>query len=191
MMHNLKRNSKWMLCVLSVGVILLLLVVSNHNPVPVQAKNHQEITSTLGSMAKGQQESIPELTHQNIVELTDRFMNTIVQPTDENYRVLNYVTIDELLDAFAVFIDREIVAEYVDYYYHQEADGIYILPTETPPWFEEDNDYEVQQVSENKVLVNQYNESELQGNYSIRIEFTYNGSTWTITGITHHDSFRT
>ncbi|RDW20987.1 hypothetical protein [Oceanobacillus chungangensis] len=226
MKHKLKRNSKWILCVLSVGVILLLLVVSNHNTLPVQAKNHQQIISTLGSVGKAQQnnsiinsmeieqavasstrenlvteqkqsdsakdnvgmeqqDTIPELTHQNIVELTDRFMNTLVQPIDDNYRVLNYATIDELMDVFSVFIDREVVAEYVNFYFHEEADGIYILPTETPPWFEENNDYKVQQVSENKAMVNQYNESELHGNYTVSIEFTYDGSAWRITGIAH------
>ncbi|QGS69084.1 hypothetical protein CV093_14040 [Oceanobacillus sp. 143] len=112
-------------------------------------------------------------------------MNTLVQPIDDNYRVLNYTTIDELMDAFSVFIDRDVVAEYVNFYFHEEADGLYILPTETPPWFEEANDYEVEQVSENKTVINQYNESGLHGNYTVSIEFTFDGTAWRITGINH------
>ena len=125
------------------------------------------------------------ITHDEIVELTDEFMTTLVQDIDSNYKVKNYHNKDSLIKAFSDFTTEEVVRVYVDYYYTEEDDSLYIIPTETPPWFNKQNQYDVVQLEKNKVLVKQENKSELFADYGIDFEFTFANQKWKITKIIH------
>jgi hypothetical protein len=126
------------------------------------------------------------LTHENIVKLTDQFMETLVQQADDQNKVTDYYSKAALLNAFDTIATKETAAEYVDYYYYEEAGGLYIIPTETPPWFVKENDYDIVQLDKDKVKVEQENESAMFGRYSITIEFTLDKTQeWKISKITH------
>ncbi|WP_053074974.1 hypothetical protein [Ornithinibacillus californiensis] len=125
------------------------------------------------------------ITHDQIVQLTDNFMDILVQKTDENYQVKDHHNKASLIEVFKSVISEEVVKPYVDYYFHEKNGALYIIPTETPPWFDKQNEYDVIQLENNKVLVQQKNQSELYGDYSLEIEFTFADQEWKITNITH------
>ncbi len=125
-----------------------------------------------------------QLSHDQIVSLTNQFMQTLVQDIDSNNKVVNYNTKNELLEEFEKVTTKNVAAEYVDYYYQNKSSGLYIKPTETPPWFNEKNDYDMIQKEDNVVKVVQENKSDLYGPYTVEIEFTYNDK-WKITDINH------
>ena len=125
------------------------------------------------------------ITHDEIVELTDEFMATLVQDIDRNFKVKNYKDKASLIKAFGKITTEEVVRTYIDYYYIEKNDSLYIVPTETPPWFNKQNEYDVVQLEKNKVLVKQENKSELFGDYGIDIEFTFANLEWKITKIIH------
>lgn len=133
-----------------------------------------------------QAEEEATLSREQIVALTDKFMDILVQQTDAHYKVINYQSKQELLEAFAPIAAKEAAAPYVDYYYHDEADGLHMIPTETPPWFNKENDYDMVKIDENKVQVEQENESAVHGKYKVIYEFTADEQQdWKITRITH------
>ncbi|MBY7143931.1 hypothetical protein KFZ56_12915 [Virgibacillus sp. NKC19-3] len=155
--------------ILGLGIILLLFTLINTNDLKiVGAEEDQQ-----------KEEHIP---HEAVISLTDAFMEMLVQDVDENYKVVNYDTKEELLQAFEDVTTRETAKPYVDYFYREEADGLYILPTETPPWFMEENAYDMIQLNETQVKLIQENQSFFYDEYEIEIEFTFENK-WKITNI--------
>jgi hydroxymethylpyrimidine pyrophosphatase-like HAD family hydrolase len=135
----------------------------------------------------GQETNMKALDHEQIVQLTDRFMELILQDIDGENKVLNYQSKEELMKAFEKISSREAAEPYVNYYFHEKQDGMYILPTEAPSWFMEDNEYDMIQIAENKMKLTQDNFMHIFGAYRIEIEFTFEDK-WKITEIRHlHD----
>lgn len=124
------------------------------------------------------------ISHQKIVQLTNQFMDILVQDIDHNNRVINYFTKEELLEQFEMIMSKEAAMPYVDFYYEEKVDGLYIIPTETPPWFNQANDYDMMPINENQIKVTQENNSELYGKYIIELIFTYKDE-WKITEVNH------
>ncbi|SET33177.1 hypothetical protein SAMN05216389_10918 [Oceanobacillus limi] len=125
------------------------------------------------------------LTHEEILQLTDEFMNLLVQEIDEDYQVRNFDTKEELLEAFEEVTTHEVAYDFVDFYYTEELGKLYIIPTETPPWFMEENDYDVIQLNQEGVKVIQENDSVLYGEYTIELVFTKVNGSWKITEVTY------
>lgn len=124
------------------------------------------------------------ISHGKIVTLTDQFMNQLVQEIDDDYKVIHFDTKKALIASFDDIAKREVVVEFIDFYYEETPDGLYIVPTETPPWFIENNDYDVIQLNTNQVEVVQENETDLYGQYIITYEFTFDDNDgWKITKI--------
>lgn len=123
------------------------------------------------------------ITHEEIVVLTDKFMEQLVQEVDDHYKVIHFDTKEALMASFDNISRTEVTAEYVEFYYEERSDGLYILPTETPPWFIEKNDYDMIQLNENQVEVIQENETDLYGQYAITFEFTFDHGHWKISNI--------
>ncbi len=69
---------------------------------------------------------------------------------------------------------KEVALPYVEYYYQEKQDGLYIVPTETPPWFQKENNYERTRLDGNIVEISQQNQTDLYGNYMINIQFKKN-----------------
>ncbi|UOQ48092.1 hypothetical protein MUN88_18875 [Gracilibacillus caseinilyticus] len=125
-----------------------------------------------------------EISHKKIVALTDKFMELLVQDIDDQYKVINYQTKEELIKAFEPYVTKEAVQPYIDYYYEEEKNGLYIVPTETPPWFDKSNDYD-KQMKDNQVIVTQQNENALYGEYTISITFEKINDQWKIVNISN------
>lgn len=126
-----------------------------------------------------------EISEEDIISLTNRFMDEFVQETDDNNKVKNYTNKEELIKAFEDIATNEIVATFINDYYYEENNELYLIPTETPPWFIADEDYEIEQISNDVVTVTQANSLELYGDYTIIIEFFYDNGIWKISDVTY------
>lgn len=134
------------------------------------------------------EEKQTELSHETIVELTDKFMQTLVQEIDGDNKIIHYQTKEELIQAFEKITTKEVALPYVEYYYQEKQDGLYIVPTETPPWFQKENNYERTRLDGNIVEISQQNQTDLYGNYMINIQFKKINNQWKIVKISHVDS---
>ncbi|WP_186576445.1 hypothetical protein [Aquibacillus kalidii] len=130
-----------------------------------------------------EQENTEELSHDVIVSITDKFMDTLVQEVDDHYKVLLFHTKSELIEAFSSIASKEVASKYIDIYYQEKENGLYIIATETPPWFEKNRIYEKIKLGDNRVKVTQSNQNEIFGEYNIDLEFTYSNE-WKLTNIT-------
>ncbi|MFC4023682.1 hypothetical protein ACFOUV_07750 [Oceanobacillus longus] len=183
----MKKHHMTLKWIIPIGVIALFLLVGNLtvNKEQVFANDHQQIKtlSSVKEVVKTQGEQ--KLTHEEVIKITNRFMDILVQDIDANYKVIHFDTKDELLNEFEKVTTKETAQQFVDFYYSEEADGMYILPTETPPWFLEENDYDMITVDASTVKVVQDNHTDLDGNYSLELEFRFDND-WKITNITYN-----
>src|SRR5690625_4379047 len=143
------KNVKWILCA---GILSLCFFLIQTNEIQIasatdvkEAVNHNTTNAEIPNKDH-------TLSHKQIVALTDQFMDTLVQKTKDT-KVINFDTKEELLHAFDGITTKEVALTYVDYYYYEEADGLYMIPTETPPWFNKENDYNVVQLGNGKAKV--------------------------------------
>ncbi|MFS0559562.1 hypothetical protein AB1K91_02365 [Terribacillus sp. 179-K 1B1 HS] len=160
----------------AIGVIIMLLVPFAF------ALSYQSDNITAVTAEKSQFPAKQELDNAQIEQLTSSFMDKVTQETDENYKVLNYNSKEELLKSFDEVATRDVSESIVDFYFSEEADGLYILPTETPAWFDPDNSYKVETDSDKYVTITQSNTDDLHGNYTIEIKFLYDGG-WKIAAV--------
>lgn len=115
-----------------------------------------------------------KLDKQQIENVMSEFMDQLVQEVDDNYKVIKYNSITELKNSFSHLASPNVVDQFIDYYYYEEDDMLYIVPTETPPWFEPSNDYQLEKLNENHYRVIQTNNSDLHGEYTIVIDIKLN-----------------
>lgn len=132
------------------------------------------------------QSAVDDFTVEIGEKLLDQFMNALVQEIDEDsYKVLNLSSKEELLALFSSFATEEVANKFVDVYYEERDNALYIIPTELPPWIQQGIPYERSKREEGKWLLSQQNKSELYGTYRINVLFEKRGNGWIITDISY------
>ncbi|TRM13011.1 hypothetical protein FH966_15575 [Lentibacillus cibarius] len=183
------RKRKFLNYILTGLVVMFFFIalqgIGNDSVSVVEGTDHIEADNAVTEKAKpaSNSKTIKKLDHERVVSLTSQFMNLIVQETNESYKVLHYNSKNQLLKAFTKVSSKEVATKYIDYYFNEKPDGLYLKPTETPPWFHEEEDYDMIRKNDNTVEVTQTNTTELYGTRTINITFTFHNK-WKITGIT-------
>ncbi|MCP8617798.1 hypothetical protein [Salirhabdus salicampi] len=151
---------------------IILLIMTNPHPMlnheinlSINYSNHVKSHPTTV-----QRPEVEKLTHEDVVSLTRTFMDKLVQETDEQYRVIHFHSKRELVGDFRDVSSLSLAKRIVDLYYKEHDNQLYIIPTETPPWFVENQPYE-QEIEGEQVKITQYNKTELYGNYKITLYF--------------------
>ncbi|WP_174614106.1 hypothetical protein [Virgibacillus ihumii] len=144
----------------------------------------QKFESKSSSKKKDREVINKTISHDTIVTLTNGFMDVLIQDLNKHNKVVHFNTKEALLDEFEKVTTREVASKYVDFYFKEKPDGLYVIPTETPFWFQEKNNYDMIRKDENVVQIVQRNKNELYRAYTIKIEFTYKNN-WKITNILH------
>ncbi|GAA0588283.1 hypothetical protein GCM10009001_00130 [Virgibacillus siamensis] len=190
---------KWIFC--SALILPLLLMIQTANMQTAAAvkdgKSHKASITSIEKVQAFQKldEKVSEkngtnevgkkkISRDTIVSLTDRFRDILVQELDKHNKVVHYDSKETLLDEFENIATRKTASKYVDFYFKEKADGLYVIPTETPAWFQKNRNYDMIRKDENVVQVVQQNKSELYGAYTVVFEFTYKDK-WMITNILH------
>lgn len=172
---------KWV----TIAAIITVLVSAGslNQPSHASADNHIKL-ETAKPIQKDLKDKESELSEGQVSELADTFMEILLQDIDEKYKVVKYSTKEELFGEFDKVALRQAAEEFVDFYYTEETDGLYITPTQTPPWFMEENDYDMIKKDNGDVRVVQENYSEMTGIYTIQLDFTFDNG-WKISSVSY------
>ncbi|MCM3718028.1 hypothetical protein [Fictibacillus phosphorivorans] len=130
---------------------------------------------------KARGEEIPEFSEDLAKKNANLFMEALKQETDENYKVINYSSKEELISHLTNYVSEDIVAYYTDGLFEERESSLYIIPTELPPWLEEEKPVNIKQLSDKSFRVYQKNSSELYGIYEITLGYEYIDGKWIIT----------
>ncbi|KZE64664.1 hypothetical protein AWM68_11030 [Fictibacillus phosphorivorans] len=126
-------------------------------------------------------QEIPAFTEEIAKKRANLFIEALKQETDENYRVLHYSTKEEYMTYLMNFVSKDIAAYYTDGLFEEKESSLYIIPTELPPWLEENEPVNIKQLSDTSYRVYQKNTSDLYGTYEITLGYEYLDGNWIIT----------
>lgn len=140
----------------------------------------------LNTVVKAEKQNVPPLTNQMITQKTDIFMDKLVQPINEDYEVKTFTKKAELIKDFKTVASEQVAKKFVDFYYEERNNKLYIIPTELPPWFVNKQPYHIEKLNDKKMLITQRNVNELDGQYKINIEFSYVNGTWIISEVQYN-----
>ncbi|ENH96327.1 hypothetical protein J416_11387 [Gracilibacillus halophilus YIM-C55.5] len=126
-------------------------------------------------------ETIPSPETPPVEKLENQYYQlTIDKEYDENLRLINYDTEDELIKAYTKFTSQELAEETVNNQFRVESDGVYALEVDGPPRLDTNEEYQTNQMSETKYQVRQEPNGELYGADPIVVEYRYVEDHWII-----------
>ncbi|TDQ40298.1 hypothetical protein [Aureibacillus halotolerans] len=190
MMRNVRK--------VTIGLVSLMVMVAlaSHYYTPTDMDpnlrivdpNVNEVTTVSRAINQPshEQDSMNESSLRPIVEqLTSDFMNTLKQNANSDFIVENIHNKEDLYEAFEPIAERDAVKPYIDFFFHEEDGHLYIVPTELPPWFNPNHDFDLTVKSPQSFFITQHTSNELYGDYSIEIWFTNKAGSWKIEEIVH------
>ncbi|MFD1413446.1 hypothetical protein [Oceanobacillus jeddahense] len=121
---------------------------------------------------------------EEVIHVMNGLGDTLKQEADDSYKLKNYATEQELTEAFEAYVTPELARAFVDYYFRVEADGVYVIPTHTEPWFQEENEYDMINTSNHSVQLVQENENDMVGSYTLVVEMLFQNG-WKISDISY------
>lgn len=162
------------------GKVVQLHSAHKNGKLQKKSKQNASFATTNTQSTKGK-----DIQHEEIVQLTEQFMDKLVQKTDDQNRVLDFNNKRQLVNSFQSITTTSLAKNYIDYYYKEYNDDLFIIPTETPPWFMKDQDYEKTVAENGQVHVKQQNKTELYGTYTVEFTFAQMDGKWKIVNIKH------
>ncbi len=153
-----------------VGMILLIIHI-NGLAMQDEARSSSAAEGTILTPSK-----------KEVHTLTNGFMHILMQETNKKNKLIHYKTKDELAADYQSIISVEAARPYIDVYFKEKPDGLYLNLREGPPWFSKNNRYDMVQLNETRVKVIQKNYMDLYGEYTIVIQLTYE-EDWKITKV--------
>lgn len=151
--------------IISMILILVLLFVSACSPNNLESSNES-----------GKEELIEE----KAISLENEFMSRLFVNLDEGTgKVKGYNNKEELIANLSEVTKKSIAESYVDDYYREREDGLYIIAKDKPVRIYTDTAYKLEKTSGNYELI-QEAENELRGKYKFRVKFTYKNNNWII-----------
>lgn len=177
---------KWILTVTIIPLLLFLAVGGTDHAVAVSNVD-SPTTETGKNMDREIANADPEkLSEKEIKNKTNQFMDLLIQDIDNDNRVKRVDSKKALIQSFKHVADQETAKAFVDRYYEERDDGLYVIPSEKPAWIDEDQDIDVIQLEDNRVKALQHNQSDLYREYTIAIEFTYDNE-WVISNVRYSE----
>jgi hypothetical protein len=157
--------------------------------VPEIPENVQEQSGTsdkiieqpVNAEEKSKNQEIPEFTEDIAKDNAALFMDALKQEIDDEYKVVNFSSKQELITHLKNYVSEDIAVYYTEGLFEEKESSLYIIPTELPPWLEEDQSVDIKQLTDKSYRVYQKNTSDLYGTYEITLGYEYIDGKWLIT----------
>lgn len=165
------------LCKITVGLLITLFLVGcysspNYKLLKGQDNSHNNISNS--------NDSYINLSPELIEDLNYELKNRLIQETDENKKVIMYDSKKGLINYLSEIMNEKLTTNYIDTYYYEKQDGLYLIPKETPITLDLNKDYKLERQSKYEYYAVQETTSELHGNYEITMHFKYVDNHWII-----------
>ena len=91
--------------------------------------------------------------------------------TDSKNRVPGYPSLEWVRNTLMSTMTQPMAEKYVETYYREEADGIYLNSTSAPIWIQFDLPYELNEVNDDRYVLTQEHESMLHGHVELQVTY--------------------
>lgn len=144
-----------------------------------EGKNEQDVNDTPNGEAKSLTKSDSE---QILIQYKDTFMN-IVEKTDENGKVTDYDSKEELISHFTTIMSMDLAEWFAETYFREENDQLFLKAMDAPTWFVNDKPYTLEKINEQEYNVIQERNNELLGHVNMIYKLSYQGKKWIVSDI--------
>ncbi|WP_125907814.1 hypothetical protein [Bacillus sp. HMF5848] len=126
------------------------------------------------------------LTNETVINilpnLEKRFM-TVVQSADENGKISNFSTIEELTRHFSEIMSQQVARAYATTYFQEKGDGLYVIAMDAPTWFKADEPFEISQEKGGTYTVIQEQQNEMIGHVKMYYTLVNTNGNWIVEDI--------
>lgn len=121
-----------------------------------------------------------ELTKEKAIEIEDEFINRLFVDRNDDEKVKNYNNKNELINHLSEIAKKDIAKSYINNYYKEKEDGLYIIPKDGPTRIYKDKSYKLEKIDDKNYELIQEAEDQLRGKYKFTVKFTYEENKWII-----------
>lgn len=114
-------------------------------------------------------------------QIESTFKERLIVETDNQSKVKDFYTKEALVEHLETILATDLAKGYVDRYYHEENDGLYLETQDSPVWLDTEDEFESTKQSEKEYRVVQQGENQLLGEYELMITYQYKEEQWKIT----------
>ncbi|RSL30573.1 hypothetical protein D7Z54_25410 [Salibacterium salarium] len=184
-----KKKSRWKRIYTTGGGVLAagiaaLLIMSQTSVAP----GGDNVENNEQPMEESQQDDeVPAFTEERAVQVMNAYEESFVSLIDEanqnNQKINSYQSIDEVKQHFINVMSDELATWMTGSYFREEDDGVYVIPKDGPTWFQEDQSFELEEVSEEHFKIVQERNNELLGHREMIYHATYREEQWILDDI--------
>lgn len=156
---------------------LLILIITSLLLIGCSDPNNNDTTPPIEDVKDNFPGEIP------VEDLINEFSDRLIVDTDDDYRVKDFKSKEELINNLSEIMNKEVAKDYVDIFYREDTDGVYLVPTEGPLLLNFDLPYELNKKDDTTYYAVQENETVLHGKYKLTILFKYSNEKWIIEDI--------
>lgn len=109
------------------------------------------------------------ITEEKVLHIIDQFQNRLFVEVDDDLKVKSFNTKEELAQFIAEYAEKNLVYEFVDQFYYEDEDGLYIIPQSSPPLLDVHEPITLEQLNDERYLVTQAHQSEAYGELTFNI----------------------
>ncbi len=140
-----------------------------------------ENKETRNSNIKKNQSVEGEITLEQALEVEDEFQEILFPERTEEGLVKSFKTKKQLFSDLNKVADREIASIYIDTYYEERENLLYVRATEGPLTIDTDQPLEMEKLNDGEYQIVQNGENDLRGKYKFTIKFRNRDGHWVIT----------
>ncbi|MBB5174237.1 hypothetical protein [Texcoconibacillus texcoconensis] len=130
-----------------------------------------------------QTERVQEKEVDDVMQVLDEYESIfmdIVDRAGEDGKVASFESKDDLLSHFTTVMSEDLAKSHVDMYFQEDGDELYILAMDAPIWLNEEEPYDVEEVSTEEYHVIQEHDNEMFGHVNIIYVLTFDGDNWVV-----------
>ncbi|MFP4200166.1 MAG: S-layer homology domain-containing protein [Clostridia bacterium] len=111
-------------------------------------------------------------------EFEDRFYQDTIGDEDPLPRVEDFDRMDDLVDHLVEIMDRDLAESYVNDYYEERSDRLYLIPKDGPTSLQTEEDFDLSMKTPTRYQLTQEGSSGLVGDYVLTITYGQRGDDW-------------
>jgi hypothetical protein len=100
--------------------------------------------------------------------------------TDENLKVQGFQTKEEAAQYLAEIMSTELAQLTVDAFFEEDDGSLYVIPRDGPIWLDEEEPYDLEQLTKNKYYLSQEHRGGLRGDLTFIVIFQKQEDHWII-----------
>ncbi|GAA0316051.1 hypothetical protein GCM10008967_03270 [Bacillus carboniphilus] len=173
---------RWMYTLIAIPFLLLACAQEDAPPENTE-DNLSETEEHQDHLTETEQETEPPAVDELMSQYSDLAYAKGTFKADDNLRVEQFSSKEELIEESSQFLSEEFAREVVDLRFEEKGDGVYVKAMDGPVTLDEEQDYNLEKLSESEYRATQQHSSELHGEFELVITFVRKDDRWVIDGI--------